>query len=214
MRQGGFVFASILFVFVILLGSGLYLYKSDLIPIKNYIGIFPTTTPNTTQPTQTPDIITPTPSTQALVIKTPIPTKKPTTAPTPIKTTNPTSITTPTPFVNTGPTVRLTGRVYADSNCNEIPEPNENGIAGVTVNIFLMPSTTLYSTVTSDNNGYYVYSTTLASADSYITVQPSSVGAWGYKIHAQNHTTTLSKSQSSINIDLPQVPAANIDQCN
>lgn len=115
--------------------------------------------------------------------------------------------------VPSGFTVKLTGRVYEDINCNDMQEPNEKGISGVTINIFNIPAWTIYTTITSDSNGYYDLTRILNPGDS-LTIQPAPIAAYGYKINADNHTTTLNSAYPSGNIDLPQVPAANIGQCH
>jgi PKD repeat protein len=114
--------------------------------------------------------------------------------------------------VPSGFNVKMTGRVYEDVNCNDMQEPDEKGISGVTVSFYLMPSWTHYADVTSDSNGYYELSRNLSPGDS-LTIQPANVAPAGYKIHDDGHTITLNAAQPSINMDLPQVPASSVGQC-
>lgn len=112
-----------------------------------------------------------------------------------------------------GLTVRLTGQVFSDTNCNGMQEPNEQGIPGVTINIFRMPEFSLYTTVTSDNNGYYNL-TRIIDPQGSLSIQPGDVAAPGYKISAGGHTVTLNSTQSSFNQNLPQVPYEKMGLCS
>jgi hypothetical protein len=111
-----------------------------------------------------------------------------------------------------GVTVSLTGQVYSDENCNDTQEPNEPGIANVTVNIFRYPENSLYTTVTSDSSGNYNLTRNINSGDG-LSIIPGDVAAPYYKIFFDRHPITLNSVQSSINQNLPQVPAANTEQC-
>jgi len=211
----GFILLPLIILGAIVLTVGaVYIYR--LSNSKGGMNLLPSPTPVSQFFTPKPTVLpTPTllPAKTNIPIKTllpthtPIPTSKPTSAPT--STPRPTSTATPWSFP-----VRLTGQVYEDANCNDMQEPDEKGIPGVTINIILTPSWILYSTVTSDSNGDYTYATTLPSQESYITFRPAYVALPGYNIHTAEHDVTLSVSQSSMNINLPLVPSANIGQCH
>lgn len=117
--------------------------------------------------------------------------------------------------VPSGTTVRLTGRVYADINCNNTPEPSESGIAGATVQIMKMPEYSVFATLTTDNNGYYNFSQNVQPNDA-LSVSPT-FGAVpsGYKSNPYFNASVfaLNSSQSSINVDIPLVPYANLGAC-
>lgn len=205
MRQKGFILLPLIILGVVVLTVGaVYVYR--LSNLKGNVNLLPSSTPVSQFFTPNPTIL---PTSSPLPIKTnpPVKTLLPTRAPTP--TPHPTSTPTPWSF-----TVKLTGQVYEDANCNDMQEPNEKGIPGVTINILLTPSWTLYSTITSDSNGNYTYATTLPSQSSYISFRPAYVALPGYNIRAAEHDVTLSVSQSSMNINLPLVPSANIGQCH
>lgn len=210
----GFILLPLIILGVIVLTVGaVYIYRLsnskgsvNLLSSSTPVSQFFTPSPSAMPTSTLSPIKTNIPIKTLLPTHTPIPTSKPTSAPT--STPRPTSTATPWSFP-----VKLTGQVYEDVNCNDRQEPDEKGIPGVTINIILTPSWTLYSTVTSDSNGYYTYATTLPSQNSYITFRPAYVALPGYNIRAAEHDVTLSVSQSSMNINLPLVPSANIGQC-
>jgi len=111
-----------------------------------------------------------------------------------------------------GITVRLTGQVFRDINCNGAQEPGEEGIAEVTINVLRMPEFTAYTTLTSDSSGYYNLTRIIGSQDN-LTIQPSDIATPGYKINVHGTTVTLNSNQTSLNQNLPQVPAENIGLC-
>ncbi|MBI2338427.1 hypothetical protein HYU95_04560 [Candidatus Daviesbacteria bacterium] len=112
-----------------------------------------------------------------------------------------------------GITVRLTGQVFNDKNCNGIKEPDEQGVSGVTVNIFKIPEYYVYTTLTSDSNGNYNL-TRVIDPQGSLSIKPSHVAAPGYKINTDQVPVALSSGQTSINKDLPMVPNENIGLCS
>lgn len=112
-----------------------------------------------------------------------------------------------------GITVKLTGQVFSDANCNGMQEPSEQGVAGVTINIFRIPEFSLYTTLASDASGYYNLTRIIDSQGS-LSIQPGDVAAPGYKISADRHTVTLNSAQSSFNQNLPQVPNESVGLCS
>lgn len=117
--------------------------------------------------------------------------------------------------VPSGITVKLTGRVYADVNCNDTPEPNEKGVAGATVEIMKMPEFFTYATLTTDSNGYYNFSQNIQPNDALSVSPISGVVPSGYKINPYHHDPTfaLNSNQSSINVDIPLIPYENVGAC-
>lgn len=112
-----------------------------------------------------------------------------------------------------GITVRLTGQVFNDKNCNAIKEPDEQGVSGVTVNIFKIPEYYVYTTLTSDSNGNYNL-TRIIDPQGSLSIKPSHVAAPGYKINTDQVPVSLSSGQTSMNKDLPMVPNENIGLCS
>ncbi len=111
-----------------------------------------------------------------------------------------------------GFTVSFTGQVYRDENCNNFQEPNEGGLSGVQINFFNEPEFTLYKTLYSDSNGYFNLTATLASGQS-LNLKASAVALPYYKINYSPPGASLNATQSTINKNLPLVPAENIGLC-
>lgn len=112
-----------------------------------------------------------------------------------------------------GITVKLTGQVFNDRNCNAVKEPDEQGVSGVTVNIIKMPEYSIYTTLTSNSNGDYDL-TRVIDPQGSLSIKPSHVAAPGYKINTDQVPASLSSGQTSINKDLPMVPNENIGLCS
>ena len=114
--------------------------------------------------------------------------------------------------VPNGITIKLSGNIYQDKNCNDMREPDEGGISGVTVNIFKEPESYVYTTVYSNSSGYYEFTKNIGPSDS-LTVRPSDVAAYAHKIFHPRHTITLNQGQSTISMNLGEIPAADIGNC-
>lgn len=112
-----------------------------------------------------------------------------------------------------GITVKLTGQVFNDKNCNAVKEPDEQGVSGVTVNIFKIPEYYVYATLTSDSNGNYDLTRVIDPSGS-LSIKPSHIAAPGYKINTDQVPVALSSGQTSMNKDLPMVPNENIGLCS
>jgi hypothetical protein len=111
-----------------------------------------------------------------------------------------------------GFTVSLDGVVYEDRNCNDMREPDEKGLAGVTVGITNMDGYGTLATLTTDSNGYYKFSYTL-SAGNAITVSPYDKPLDNYGVTKTRHKITLNSAQNSISMNLGQIPAPVGDYC-
>lgn len=110
-------------------------------------------------------------------------------------------------------TLRLSGQVYSDNNCNAVKEAGEQGVSGVTVNIIKLPEYSMYTTLTSDSNGNYNLSRVVDPQGS-LYIQPSPVAAPGYKINADSQAVSLSSDNLSASQDLPLVPYGSIGLCS
>ncbi|MDD2823439.1 MAG: SdrD B-like domain-containing protein [Candidatus Daviesbacteria bacterium] len=116
--------------------------------------------------------------------------------------------------VPSGTTVRLTGKVYEDINCNGVPEPSEKGVANATVTID-NTQTSASTTVNTDSNGNYSFSQNVQS-NSYVSLSPGfSPVPPGYKSNPYftEPTLALNSNQSSVNVDLPLIPNENVGAC-
>ena len=111
-----------------------------------------------------------------------------------------------------GFTVSLDGTVYEDRNCNDMKEPYEKGLAGVTVGITNMDGYGTLATLTTDSNGYYKFSYTLAAGNA-ITVSPYDKPLDNYGVTNTRHKITLNSAQTSISMDLGQIPAPVGEYC-
>ena len=111
-----------------------------------------------------------------------------------------------------GFTVTLSGNVYEDINCNDMREPSEKGLGGVTVTITNMDGYGTLTTLTTDSNGFYNFNYTLATGNS-ITVKPSDKPLENYGITETRHQITLNSVQGSIKMDLGQIPSPVGDYC-
>ena len=115
--------------------------------------------------------------------------------------------------VPNGTTVSLNGQVFEDVNCNGVKDSGDEGISGVTVNIFKMPEFSLYSSVISGSNGNYSLTRVVGPNDS-LSLQPGDVASPSHNIRVDAKTVVLSASQSSVTVNLPQVPSSNINLCS
>ncbi|MCL4366774.1 hypothetical protein M1563_01250 [Patescibacteria group bacterium] len=114
-----------------------------------------------------------------------------------------------------GTVVTISGQVFKDYNCNDVQEPNEQGIAGVPVSFEKDPGNIYnYATVTTDSNGHYSL-TKVIDPQVGLTITPSYTALSGYKIHESynTHTITLNNVQSSVNMNLPLIPNENYYNC-
>lgn len=117
--------------------------------------------------------------------------------------------------------VSFTGQVFSDNNCNDVWDPNEQGLSGITVR-FDKQDIAFYRTVTTDPKGNYNLTESIPENDS-LTLKPvvdlnngrdpSIVTYSPYKIHYMAPYATLNSSYRSINKDLPLVPSENISNC-
>jgi len=111
-----------------------------------------------------------------------------------------------------GFSVSLTGYVYEDINCNDMREPSERGLTGVTVKITNMNGYANLATLTTDSSGFYRFTYNLAPGNS-ITVKPHDEPLPNYGVTEDRHQIALNSSQNSINMDLGQIPSPVGDYC-
>lgn len=115
--------------------------------------------------------------------------------------------------VPSGVTVRVTGRIYADVNCNNFPEPDEKGVANAPVRISKLPEHSIYAELNTDGNGNFNFSQNIQLNDSLSVSVNSGVVPEGYKSNpkftAPNYS--LGGSQTSMNLDIPIVPIDSIN---
>ncbi|MEK7521300.1 MAG: PKD domain-containing protein [Patescibacteria group bacterium] len=115
--------------------------------------------------------------------------------------------------VPSGITVRVTGRIYADTNCNTLPEPNEVGVGGAPVVLSKMPEYSVYAETTTDGGGNFSFSQNIQPNDSLNVSIDHGVVPSGYKSNPKFNPPTygLGGSQTSMNIDIPIVPIDSIN---
>lgn len=119
------------------------------------------------------------------------------------------SVSTPAGF-----SVSLTGTVYEDRNCNDMREPDEKGLSGVKVSITNKDGYRTLTELTTDTSGYYRFNYVLSGNNS-ITVIPYAWPLDNYGVGMfQEHSISLSANQSSINIDLGEVPSPVSEYCH
>lgn len=117
--------------------------------------------------------------------------------------------------VPSGITVRVTGRIYADVNCNNFPDPSEIGVANAQVRIIKLPEYSIYSEFNTDGSGNFNFSQNIQPNDSLSVNVDTGVVPYGYKSNPKFNgpNYSLGGSQTSMNIDIPIVPVENVGAC-
>jgi hypothetical protein len=114
-----------------------------------------------------------------------------------------------------GFTVTLSGIVYQDDNCNNVYDSSEKTLAGVTVKIINMNGLGNLASLTTDQNGNYVFNYVLANSDS-ITMQPYAypLDDSSYGVVNEPQAVTLNAGTNHTRIDIGEVPAPVGDHCH
>ena len=126
---------------------------------------------------------------------------------------NETSVCTKSVTVPQGFQVSFSGSVFSDINCNNVWDPGDVFVGGVTVNIFRQPAFSLYKTLTTDSSGNFSFSALLNSGES-LTVHPSAVAPPYYKIYHSTPDYTLNIAYPNSSMTIAIVPAANVGNCH
>lgn len=108
------------------------------------------------------------------------------------------------------------GNLYEDANCNGSRDSGEGPVTkSATVNLFKMPGTNAFESVTSDGSGHYSYNSSLKEGDT-ISLKAEAVAPEGYKINPKFSSTTFdfSSSKASQGQDIPMVPNDKVSQCS
>ncbi len=111
-------------------------------------------------------------------------------------------------------TVTLSGQIYRDENCNGIRDGGEVNISiGATVNIW-KPSYILFSTISSNSNGFFSFFTEIRENES-ITLFSTITSPFGYSgsPHYQEPSFTLNSNNRAASVDCPQVPNEFVGEC-
>lgn len=95
----------------------------------------------------------------------------------------------------------LNGQVYTDINCNNSKEAQEEGKAGMIIDI-MEPTGLVHGTVTSDGSGNYSYSETIAE-DKTVSLIPS---ARDHNRQFEPPTTAFNKDNRNATINLASCP--------
>lgn len=157
------------------------------------------------------------------------PTAKPTVSPT-VQPTAVTKTETPKPMSTLGKSERtityketngpsssyvIEGRVFNDTNCNELRESNEGGLANVEVNLSTIPEYYSVGTLKTDAAGYFKFTGALEKKPS--SFQVSSVSPQGYQSNPRFNpsfgTVILNDATASVFVNLPQLPYTALATC-
>lgn len=120
--------------------------------------------------------------------------------------------------VPSGIEIKATGKVYEDLDCDNFPDPSENGVGGAAVRIIKMPENYIYYELNANSNGNYSFSQYIQPDSSLSMAVEPGVAPDGYYSSPKFTATTytLGNSQTTRNLDIPLITLESINSgiCN
>lgn len=127
-------------------------------------------------------------------------------------TATPSPASSPTPTSGPQKNINLYGDIFADTNCNGTKDDGETVIAKSTpVNILRMPNKDQLTRISTNGQGHFSYSTSIAE-DSTLELQPEAVAPAGYSTNGSS-SVTFSKDKAGGQVLIPLVPDENKSSC-
>jgi len=109
--------------------------------------------------------------------------------------------------------VGFSGKVFSDTNCNKVWDPNEGYLSGVKVIIVRVPDYTTYRELTSDSEGNFSFTSNINAGEN-LTINPSAELLPNYSkvYYAPNYTLNSSTLTASGWLSL--IPNENVVNCH
>jgi hypothetical protein len=104
------------------------------------------------------------------------------------------------------------GKVFKDDNCNNVWDPNEQFLSGISISFMKIPEWYSEGTVSSDSGGNFSLTKSVKTGEA-LTLQPTTVAPEGYKIRYDTPALTATQSNPNPSSTMSLVPNEVAGSC-